>query len=174
MSFHDYQESRRISSGDTPFYALIMAAMRQADTANLALLREAFPGTWAELEARHDAPGGALPGDREYGEIQARRRKLSGGMEMTDDGRALPGDEPVLLSYEEAVALLPDGDRVHTFLDAGGALVGADWDRADILRLLETSSRREVSGPAAQGFGHGLAVLRDDGVPVFIKTRPAS
>ena len=61
MSFHDYQESRRISSGDTPFYALIMAAMRQADTANLALLREAFPGTWAELEARHDAPGGALP-----------------------------------------------------------------------------------------------------------------
>lgn len=92
---------------------------------------------------------------------------------MTDDGRALPGDEPVLLSYEEAVALLPDGDRIHAFLDSGVALVGADWDRADILRLLETSSRREVTGPAAQGFGHGLAAFRDDGVPVFIKTRPA-
>ena len=79
MSFHDYQESRRISSGDTPFYALIMAAMRQADTANLALLREAWPETWAELDARYHAPGGALPGDPEYGEIQARRAALGNG-----------------------------------------------------------------------------------------------
>lgn len=87
---------------------------------------------------------------------------------MTDD------DEPVLLSYDEAAAMLPDGDRIHTFLDAGGALVGANWDRAEILELLETSGRREVTGPAAQGFGHGLAAYRADGVPVFIKTRPAS
>ena len=83
-------------------------------------------------------------------------------------------DEPVLLSFDEAVALLPDGDRIHTFLDAGGIPIGADWDRADILALLERSGRREVTGPSAQGFGHGLAATRDDGVPVFIKTRPGS
>jgi hypothetical protein len=83
-------------------------------------------------------------------------------------------DKIILLSYEEAVALLPDGDRVHTFLDSGIALVGADWDRADILSLLERTERREVTGPAAQGFGHGLAAFREDGTPVFIKTRPES
>lgn len=83
-------------------------------------------------------------------------------------------DEPVLLSYEEAVALLPDGDRIHTFLDAGGALMGANWFRAEILDLLERSERREITGPSAQSYGHGLAATREDGVPVFIKTRPAS
>jgi hypothetical protein len=82
-------------------------------------------------------------------------------------------DEIILLSYEEAVALLPDGDRIHTFLDSGIALIGADWDRADILSLLERTERREVTGPAAQSYGHGLAATREDGTPVFIKTRPA-
>ncbi len=83
-------------------------------------------------------------------------------------------DEIVLLSYEEAVALLPDGDRIHTFLDASGTLIGANWDRARILDLLEETPRREITGPAAQSYGHGLAAMRDDGVPVFIQTRPAS
>jgi hypothetical protein len=85
-----------------------------------------------------------------------------------------PDDEIVLLSYEEAVALLPDGDRIHTFLDAGISIIGADWDRAEILALLDRTERREVTGPAAQGSGHGLAAYREDGVPVFIKTRPGS
>jgi hypothetical protein len=63
---------------------------------------------------------------------------------------------------------------VHTFLDAGIGIIGADWDRADILALLERTERREVTGPSAQGFGHGLAAYREDGVPVFIKTRAES
>ena len=79
-----------------------------------------------------------------------------------------------LLSYDEAVALLPDGDSVHTFLDGGFVLIGADWDRTDILTLLETTSRREVTGDAAQGMGHGLAAYRADGTPVFIETRKAA
>jgi hypothetical protein len=84
------------------------------------------------------------------------------------------GDEAILLSYDEAAALLPDGDRIHTFLDGGIGLIGADWDRADILDLLAMSERREVTGPAAQSFGHGLAAFREDGVPVFIATRAVS
>ena len=79
-----------------------------------------------------------------------------------------------LLSYDEAVALLPDGDSVHTLLDGGFALIGADWDRADILALLETTARREVTGAAAQSMGHGLAAYRADGKPVFIETRKAA
>jgi hypothetical protein len=78
VSFYDYQASRRINAADEPFYALIMAAMRQADTANLMLLQEAWPETWAELSARYDAPGGALPGDQEYEEIQAARQAATG------------------------------------------------------------------------------------------------
>lgn len=60
MSLFDYEASKRIVVADHPFAALIMAAMRQADTTNLDALRNAFPHVWSELEARYNAPGGIL------------------------------------------------------------------------------------------------------------------
>lgn len=48
---------------DYPFYGLLMALMRQADSENLAKLRVAFPVTWEELSQRYHAPGGILPED---------------------------------------------------------------------------------------------------------------
>lgn len=63
MSQFDYIASRALGSPDVPFAALIMAAMRRADTENLAKLQAAFPETWQELQARYDAPGGKLPGE---------------------------------------------------------------------------------------------------------------
>ena len=60
MSLYDYRASQRLGAGDPPFYALIMAAMRQADTDNAALLRSIFPDTWKELQARYNAPGGCI------------------------------------------------------------------------------------------------------------------
>lgn len=63
MSYYDYEWSRRIALDSWPFYALIMAAMRDADTDNLTKLQVAFPETWAELFARYNANGGLLPGE---------------------------------------------------------------------------------------------------------------
>jgi len=65
MSLYDYRQSQKIAAEDHPFYALIMAAMRKADTANTAKLQQAFPETWSELEARYYAPGGVLPSEVE-------------------------------------------------------------------------------------------------------------
>ncbi|MGH3495068.1 MAG: hypothetical protein ACRDQ1_17790 [Sciscionella sp.] len=64
MSCHEYLVSRSISAQDPPFYALIMAAMRQADTSNAEALRRAFPAVWAELQARYHAPSGLIDGDQ--------------------------------------------------------------------------------------------------------------
>jgi hypothetical protein len=63
VSLYDYEVSRRISATDPPFYALIMAAIRKADTVNTALLRAAFPDVYAEFQARYNAPGGQLDTD---------------------------------------------------------------------------------------------------------------
>jgi hypothetical protein len=63
MSRHDYIESRVIAEQDHGFYALIMAAMRKADTVNSFRLKEAFPDTWMELQQRYNAPGGYLDGE---------------------------------------------------------------------------------------------------------------
>ena len=65
MSLYDYQKSLEIAGADYPFYAIVMAAMRQADTNNLRKLEQAFPDTFHELQARYHAPGGLLPKDKE-------------------------------------------------------------------------------------------------------------
>jgi hypothetical protein len=61
VSLYEYRESMAL--GDASFYALIMAAMRRADSYNITRLRAAFPETWEELHARYHAPGGLLPGE---------------------------------------------------------------------------------------------------------------
>lgn len=60
MSHFDYKVSQDIAARDYPFYALIMAAMRKADTQNAAKLRLVFPDTHDELHARYNSPGGFL------------------------------------------------------------------------------------------------------------------
>jgi hypothetical protein len=64
MSHYDYIVSKTLSEYDAPFYALIMAAMRQADSTNAAKLRGAWPDVWDELQARYNAPGGVLDGEQ--------------------------------------------------------------------------------------------------------------
>lgn len=63
MSYHEYKTGQHISSKGYPFYALIQAALRQADTDNLERLKEAFPAVHGELEARYNAPRGLLEGE---------------------------------------------------------------------------------------------------------------
>lgn len=67
MSHYDYECSIKIASKDYPFYALIMAAMRQADDNNTEKLRRAWPEVYEELKARYHAPGGILPHEKRHG-----------------------------------------------------------------------------------------------------------
>jgi hypothetical protein len=61
MGHYDYIQGINIASKGYPFYALIQAAMRQADSANLAMLKSCWPEVWRELKLRYNAPGGYLP-----------------------------------------------------------------------------------------------------------------
>lgn len=63
---YDYKMAGQIERIGYPFYSLIMAAMKQADTDNLKKLQDAFPDTWRELVARYNAPnGGELESDKD-------------------------------------------------------------------------------------------------------------
>lgn len=63
MSLYDYEKSKEIAQADYPFYALIMAALRQADSINLLKLKACFPFIFQEFKERYNAPGGVLAGD---------------------------------------------------------------------------------------------------------------
>ena len=63
MSFYEYEKGKAIMARNYPFYALIQAAMRQADSYNLEILKAAFPATWKELQMRYQAPGGIFEDD---------------------------------------------------------------------------------------------------------------
>ena len=67
MSRYDYLVGQKIEAEGYPFYALIQAAMRQADSTNIEKLRRAFPEVHAELQERYNAPGGYL-GTEQFGE----------------------------------------------------------------------------------------------------------
>jgi hypothetical protein len=63
MSRHDYEMSREIAGQGYSFAALIMAAIRKADTDNKMLLLAAWPEIARELQARYNAPGGFVTDD---------------------------------------------------------------------------------------------------------------
>lgn len=63
MSLHEYLTSNAIEQLDPPFYSLIMAAMRKADSTNILKLQEAFPDVWKELDRRYRTRGGILEED---------------------------------------------------------------------------------------------------------------
>ena len=63
MSHFDYISSQGIAVDNHPFYALIMAAMRQADDINFEKLKCCWPEIHKELTARYHAPGGYLDGE---------------------------------------------------------------------------------------------------------------
>lgn len=79
-------------------------------------------------------------------------------------------DERVPLTIEQVEAMLPDGERVHTFRNPGaGLMFGADWDRSEILEACKEFIP-ELSGPAATAMNHGI-VLIDKSGPLFIETK---
>ena len=77
--------------------------------------------------------------------------------------------DKVALSYDEAVAMLPGTDEIHTFIQQGIALIGADWPRETVLDLLKVGSP-ELAGEMATRMGHGLVAYRGC-QPVFIETK---
>lgn len=73
------------------------------------------------------------------------------------------------VTLEQATAMLPDGEYIHTFMRAPGMLLGADMSREKILKYFAENGV-ELSGPLMTAMKHGLVYL-DDGKPIFVATR---
>jgi hypothetical protein len=60
LNQYEYRKSLEISAYGYPFYALLAALMRDADTDNLEKLRSAFPGIYESLVRWTKTPGAYL------------------------------------------------------------------------------------------------------------------
>jgi len=78
-------------------------------------------------------------------------------------------EDRYFLTSEEAIAMLRDGDYIHTFRNRFGMLVGADIDRDTIvMKIIKFAP--ELSGETASAMGHKIA-LHDDIGFLFIETK---
>lgn len=66
------------------------------------------------------------------------------------------------ITYDEAVSILPDGEYIHTFINGGFGLMGADWSREDILDKLSKSEVIELTGEQARSMNHGMCAYNKD------------
>ena len=58
----------------------------------------------------------------------------------------------IYLTVEQAESVLPDGDSIHTFLNPGFGLIGADWDRKEICGKNAKNAKKS---------GHGICAYND-------------
>lgn len=82
-------------------------------------------------------------------------------------------DEKIVLTVEEAMSVIKDGDRVHTFMNGGIALLGADWDRSAIEEGFKNAKEISISGDSARSMKHGVVFFKDSGLApgyVFVET----
>lgn len=82
-------------------------------------------------------------------------------------------DDDARVSVDQALAMLPDDEKIHTFMQAGFTLIGADWDRNELVDLITGAKVRKLTGGNARSMGHGLAVPHAN-TWLFIATREAA
>lgn len=59
------------------------------------------------------------------------------------------------LTAKQAIEMLPEGDKVHSFR----SFIGADWDRESVIESINTAKRLVLIDDI---FGHNLAVQEKD------------
>lgn len=95
----------------------------------------------------------------------------SGLEEVASDSNHQTQNERKPLPLSTAIAMLPDGDTIHTFRnDSSWMMIGAGWTRKNIIEAI-TKHGCELSGPMAARMNHGLWVNDGQGRGLFVETR---
>lgn len=81
------------------------------------------------------------------------------------------------ITADEAIALLPEKEYIHTFYNTPPMLCGADWDKQEVIDKLKTADKIELAGEMARNMNHGLAVYNNNtkmqSEILFVETEPA-
>lgn len=78
-------------------------------------------------------------------------------------------DERILLTAEQAEAMLPEGETVHNYRNPAGMMIGCDWERDAVILALRAAQSIEIGGPACKAMRHPLVVFGPDGRHSFFE-----
>jgi hypothetical protein len=79
-------------------------------------------------------------------------------------------DDKCLLTPDQAIAMLdPDGENIHTLRSAPLCMLGADWERSDLIKAIRTAAGLEIGGDMCKGMNHGLVVWTERDNPLFVE-----
>ena len=72
-------------------------------------------------------------------------------------------DARIILTPDEAISLLLEGDYIHNYANPrGGLFLGVDYDREDAIEAFRKAKQIEIGGPGCKSMGHPLAVWESD------------
>jgi len=74
-----------------------------------------------------------------------------------------------MLTAAEATSLLHDGEYVHNFAQAGFALLGVDYPRAEAIKAFEDAESIELGGEGCQRMKHPIVVFEKGGRHTFFE-----
>jgi hypothetical protein len=77
--------------------------------------------------------------------------------------------DKAFITSEQAEAMIPDAEYIHTFRQGGPCLIGADLERSKLLESFR-KYKVELSGEQATKMNHGIVFMDEHG-PCFVETR---
>jgi hypothetical protein len=102
-------------------------------------------------------------------------KRFQDDKEVTDSPEAWRDTDRIHYTVHEALEMLPSGNTANVKVNnVAGMIVGADWTKANLLKVMMNARLIEASGPIAAGTGFGLHVLAEDGSRYFVETRNAT
>jgi hypothetical protein len=79
-------------------------------------------------------------------------------------------DEPRFVTTQEAISLLNDDERIHTFRNTSVILLGCDNDRSKILEIINDAKTIQIGGAGCRNLNHALVVEERNGSMLFVET----
>jgi hypothetical protein len=80
-------------------------------------------------------------------------------------------DEKILLTADEAISLLPEGEYVHNYMNPNsGMFLGCDFERENAEKHIREALQCEIGGPSCQRMKHGLVVWKNEKELSFFET----
>lgn len=83
----------------------------------------------------------------------------------------MASDDKIILTADEAIGLLPEGEYVHNYINnTPGMFIGCDYERPDAEKHIRNAVQCEIAGPGCKRMKHALAVWSSETSVSFFST----